>query len=135
MTNLQDLWVQWTNRTPYLMSSKSILTVAHKRILLLKTCHFRSRVGVANVKVGVAKKNRARFAHVLYTRNPLYKILDPALCGHHKIIQMGPVKFGWSGVIRYVTCVYLYLPYAQLRQHHLSHRNAKFHTPYFSNYI
>ena len=66
------------NGTLYLMSSKIILTYKYfgansgrlEPNRLLKTRHFRLRVGVTNVKMGVAKKNRARFARVLYTQNP-----------------------------------------------------------------
>ena len=80
MTNLQDLLVQWTIIVLMEPSTKIILTVAHKYFVansgrlepnrVLKTRHFRSRVGVANVKVGVAKKFRARFVRVLYSQNP-----------------------------------------------------------------
>ena len=68
------------NGTLYLMNSKSILTYEYfgansgrlEPNRLLKTRHFRSRVGVANVKVGVAK-NRACFVRVLYAQNPPFQ--------------------------------------------------------------
>ena len=87
MTNLQDLLVQWTNyivfmEPLYLMNSKIILTVAHLPVLwsdywspraqqTTQTRHFRSRVGVSNVKMGVAK-NFAR-ARSLYLEPLLVK--------------------------------------------------------------
>ena len=75
----------------YLMNSKIILTVAHLPVLwsdywspraqqtILKTRHFRSRVGVSNVKMGVAK-NFARTKRAFFIlRTPLSKILNPPL--------------------------------------------------------
>ena len=72
------------NGTLYLMSSKIILTVLTYKYFgansghlepnrLLKTRHFRSRVGVANEKSGRGQKNRARS---LYSEPPFTKSTD-----------------------------------------------------------
>ena len=61
LAHLQVLWSEfWSNR-------------------LLKTRHFRSQVGVANVKVGVVKKIARALRAFFILRTPLYKILDPPL--------------------------------------------------------
>ena len=69
------------NGTLYLMNSKIILTVAHLQVLwsefwspraqqTTQNTPFRSRVGVANVKVGVAKIVREAYAQNPPLQNP-----------------------------------------------------------------
>ena len=69
------------NGTPYLMSSKIILTVAHLQVLwsefwspraqqTTQNTSFSIASGCGQRKNGRGQKNRVRFARVLYAQNP-----------------------------------------------------------------
>ena len=109
------------NGTPYLMSSKIILTVAHLQVLWSEFWSPRAQQTTQNTPFSIASgcgqrkkwawpKNRARFARVLYTQNPPLQNLKSATVEHLQLaISQCPINILWVWLTGRLTLVIHYV--------------------------